>query len=35
MAIVIVGDRKTIEQALKATNLGPITIRDISGQAIQ
>ena len=35
MAIVIVGDRKTIEQALKATNLGPIAIRDISGQTIQ
>jgi zinc protease len=32
LAIVIVGDRKTIEQALKATNVGPIAIRDISGQ---
>jgi len=35
LAIVIVGDRKTIEQALKATNIGPIAIRDISGQPIQ
>jgi predicted Zn-dependent peptidase len=35
LAIVIVGDRKTIEQALKSTNVGPITIRDISGQPIQ
>jgi hypothetical protein len=35
LAIVIVGDRKTIEQALKSTNIGPITIRDISGQPIQ
>ena len=35
LAIVIVGDRKTIEQALKSTNVGPISIRDISGHAIQ
>lgn len=35
LAIVIVGDRKMIEQALKATNVGPISIRDISGQPIQ
>jgi zinc protease len=35
LAVVIVGDRKTIEQALKATNIGPISIRDLSGQAIQ
>jgi zinc protease len=35
LAIVIVGDRKTIEAGLKATNLGPIAIRDISGQPIQ
>jgi zinc protease len=35
LAIVIVGDRKTIEGGLKATNVGPITIRDISGQPIQ
>ena len=35
LAIVIVGDRKTIEQALKATNIGPIAIRDISGQPIK
>jgi predicted Zn-dependent peptidase len=35
LAIVIVGDRKTIEQALKSTNIGPIAIRDISGQPIQ
>ena len=35
LAIVIVGDRKTIEQALKSTNVGPITVRSISGQPIQ
>jgi zinc protease len=35
LAIVIVGDRKTIEAGLKATNVGPIAIRDISGQPIQ
>ena len=35
LAIVIVGDRKTIEQALKSTNVGPISIRDISGHAVQ
>ena len=35
LAIVIVGDRKTIEQALKSTNIGPIAIRDISGQPIK
>jgi len=35
LAVVIVGDRKSIEQALKATNVGPISIRDLSGQPIQ
>ena len=35
LAVVIVGDRKTIERGLKAVNLGPIVIRDISGQPIQ
>jgi zinc protease len=35
LAVVIVGDRKTIEAGLKATNVGPIAIRDISGQPIQ
>src|SRR2546423_11800392 len=35
LAIVIVGDRKTIEQALKSTNVGPIAIRNISGQPVQ
>jgi predicted Zn-dependent peptidase len=35
LAIVIVGDRKTIETALKSVNIGPIAIRDISGQPIQ
>jgi len=34
LAVVIVGDRKTIEAGLKATNVGPIAIRDISGQPI-
>jgi predicted Zn-dependent peptidase len=35
LAVVIVGDRKTIEQGLKALNVGPISIRDITGQPIQ
>jgi len=35
LAIVIVGDRKSIEQALKATNVGPISIRDMTGHVIQ
>src|SRR5207253_535447 len=35
LAIVIVGDRKTIEQGLKSTNVAPISIRDMTGQQIQ
>jgi zinc protease len=35
LAVVIVGDRKTIEQGLRAANVGPIVIRDISGQTLQ
>jgi len=35
LAVVIVGDRKTIEQGLKSANIGPILIRDITGQPIQ
>jgi predicted Zn-dependent peptidase len=35
LAVVIVGDRKTIEQSLKAVNIGPISIRDITGQPAQ
>jgi zinc protease len=34
LAIVIVGDRKNIEQGLKAVNAGPISIRDFFGQTI-
>ena len=34
LAIVVVGDRKSIEQGLKAVNAGPITIRDFFGQPI-
>lgn len=34
LAVVIVGDRKSIEQGLKAINVGPIVIRDMSGQPI-
>jgi zinc protease len=34
LAIVIVGDRKSIEAGLKATNVAPIVIRDMSGQLI-
>ncbi|MDP9201200.1 MAG: insulinase family protein [Gemmatimonadota bacterium] len=32
LAVVIVGDRKSIEQGLKTTKVGPILIRDMSGQ---
>lgn len=35
LAIVIVGDRKAIEEGLRATKVGPVTIRDISGLPIQ
>jgi zinc protease len=35
LAVVIVGDRKTIEQGLKSVNVGPISIRDITGQPVQ
>lgn len=35
LAVVIVGDRKTIEQGLRALNVGPISIRDIMGNPIQ
>jgi zinc protease len=35
LAVVIVGDRKTIEAGLKSTNVGPIEIRAMSGQPIQ
>lgn len=34
LAIVIVGDRKNIEQGIKAVNTGPISIRDFFGQPI-
>jgi zinc protease len=35
LAIVIVGDRKSIEAGLKSANIGPVEIRGISGQPIQ
>ena len=34
LAIVVVGDRKSIESGLKAVNAGPVTIRDFFGQPI-
>jgi len=34
LAIVIVGDRKSIESGVKAVNAGPISIRDFFGQPI-
>lgn len=34
LAVVIVGDRKTIEAGIKAVNTGPISIRDFFGQPI-
>jgi len=35
LAVVIVGDRKSIETALKAVNIGPISIRDMTGRVVQ
>jgi predicted Zn-dependent peptidase len=35
LAVVIVGDRKSIEPGLKAINVGPVVIRGMSGQPIQ
>jgi zinc protease len=35
LAIVIVGDRRVVEQGLKSVNVGPISIRDMSGLPIQ
>ena len=34
LAVVIVGDRKSIEPGLKAINVAPIVIRDMTGQPI-
>jgi predicted Zn-dependent peptidase len=34
LAIVIVGDREKVEAALKATNIAPITILDVEGNAV-
>ena len=34
LAVVIVGDRKSIEPGLRAINVAPIVIRDMSGQPI-
>jgi zinc protease len=35
LSIVIVGDRKTIEEPLKATKIAPVTVLDIEGQKIE
>ena len=35
LAVVIVGDRKSIEPTLRAVNLGPISIRDMTGRVVQ
>jgi len=35
LAIVVVGDRKSIESGLKAVNAGPISIRDFFGQPVK
>ena len=34
LAIVVVGDRKSIESGLKAVNTGPISIRDFFGKPV-
>ena len=35
MAIVVVGDRKSIEQGLKAVSVGPVEIRDMTGRPVK
>jgi zinc protease len=35
LAVVIVGDRASIEPTLRAINVGPISIRDMTGKPIQ
>ena len=35
LAIVVVGDRKTIEEPLRATKIAPITLLDIDGNPVQ
>lgn len=35
MAIVIVGDNKSIEAPLRATNVAPVSVRDIEGKPVQ
>src|SRR5256885_11002345 len=34
LAIVIVGDRKQIEQPLKATGIAPVTVLDVNGDPV-
>ncbi|HSJ62941.1 MAG TPA: pitrilysin family protein, partial [Gemmatimonadaceae bacterium] len=34
LAIVLVGDRASVEPAVKALNLGPVTIRDLTGREV-
>ncbi|HUF29025.1 MAG TPA: pitrilysin family protein [Gemmatimonadaceae bacterium] len=34
LAIIIVGDRASVEPALRALNLGPVTLRDMTGREI-
>lgn len=34
LAIIIVGDRTSVEPTLKALNLGPVTLRDMTGREI-
>jgi predicted Zn-dependent peptidase len=35
LAVVIVGDRKSIEPTLRAVNIGPISVRDMTGRIVQ
>ncbi|HEY0593451.1 MAG TPA: insulinase family protein, partial [Thermoanaerobaculia bacterium] len=34
MAVVIVGDRKSIEDGIRAVNLGPVEFRDLAGETV-
>lgn len=34
MAVVIVGDRKSIEEGIRAVNLGPVELRDLTGKTV-
>jgi zinc protease len=34
LAVVIVGDRASVEPTLRALNIGPVTVRDLTGREV-